>query len=144
MLLGGFRNATVTLTNPARLLTLHKDDFDLLMCPLLVAEIGAGQARNLVEQGEADWLDCRYDIEYDEAHIPGARNLPLDRLCELGATLDPTRLVIVYCRSGRRSAAGAFLLRERGFKAYSLTGGVRDWPYALEGDSIETTAVMNA
>jgi hypothetical protein len=29
----------------------------------------------------------------------------------------------------------AYLLRERGIKAYSLKGGVRDWPYALEGDA---------
>jgi CRP-like cAMP-binding protein len=138
LLLGGFRNASVTFTSPGRLLVLAKDDFDQLMRPLLVAEISAGQARNLVEQGEADWLDCRYDIEYDEAHIPGARHLPLDKLRELSATLDPNRSVIVYCRSGRRSAAGAFLLRERGFTAYSLTGGVRDWPYALEGESLGT------
>lgn len=144
LLLGGFRNATVTLATHARLLTLSKDDFDELMRPLLVAEIGVDQARNMVEHGAADWIDCRYDLEYDEAHIPGARNLPLDKLRELSATLDPSRPYIVYCRSGRRSAAGAFLLRERGLTAYSLTGGVRDWSYALEGVSVGTAAATSA
>lgn len=136
LLLGGFRNATVTFTSPSQLLVLGKDDFDELMRPLLVADISADQAKDMVEQGAAEWIDCRYDIEYDEAHIPGAKNLPLDKLRELADKLDPKRPYIVYCRSGRRSTAGAFLLRERGFTAYSLTGGVRDWPYALEGDAI--------
>lgn len=136
LLLGGFRNATVTFTSPSQLLVLDKDDFDELMRPLLVADISADQAKDMVEQGAAEWIDCRYDIEYDEAHIPGAQNLPLDKLRELAGKLDPKRPYIVYCRSGRRSNAGAFLLRERGFTAYSLTGGVRDWPYALEGDAI--------
>jgi len=140
LLLGGFRNATVTLTTPGRLLALSKDDFDQLIRSLLVAEIGAGQANNMVEQDAADLLDCRYDLEYDEAHIPGARHLPLDKLRELSAALDPKRPYIVYCRSGRRSAAGAFLLRQRGLTAYSLTGGVRDWPYALEGEAVGTSA----
>ena len=141
LLPGGFRNATVTLTTPARLLAFAKEDFDLLMRPLLVAEIGAQEAYSMVQRGEADWLDCRYDIEYDETRIPGATNTPLDKLRELAVTLDPDRPYIVYCRSGRRSAAGAFLLRERGLKAYSLIGGVRDWPYALEGETVGTTTV---
>lgn len=140
LLVGGFRNATVTFTSASQLLVLAKEDFDELMRPLLVADISADQAQNMVDQGAADWIDCRYDIEYDEAHIPGARNLPLDKLRELTANLDPKRPYIVYCRSGRRSTAGAFLLRERGFTAFSLTGGVRDWPYALAGESIESTA----
>jgi len=141
LLLGGFRNATVTLTAPARLLTFSKENFDLLMRPLLVAEIDAQEAYSMVQQGKADWLDCRYDIEYDETRIPGATNTPLDKLRELAASLDPNRPYIVYCRSGRRSAAGTFLLRERGLKAYSLIGGVRDWPYALEGEAVGTSTV---
>jgi len=136
LLLGGFRNATVTFTSPGRLLVLRKEDFDMLMRPLLVLEIAAEAALTMVQQGTADWLDCRYDMEYDEAHIPGAANAPLDKLRELAAGLDPNRPYIVYCRSGRRSVAGAFLLRERGFKAYSLIGGIRDWPYALEDESV--------
>lgn len=136
LLLGGFRNATVTFAGPGRLLSLRKADFDLLMRPLLVLEIAAEAALNMVQQGMADWLDCRYDMEYDEAHIPGAANLPLDKLRELAATLDPNRPYIVYCRSGRRSVVGAFLLRERGFRTYSLIGGIRDWPYALEDDTV--------
>lgn len=140
LLLGGFRNATVTFTTSGSLLVLHKSDFDQLMRPLLVTEIDADSAFKAVQHGTAVWLDCRYDMEHDESHIPGAVNLPLDKLRELSAGLDPGTTYIVYCRSGRRSAAGAYLLRERGLKACSLIGGVRDWPYALEGAAVESTA----
>ncbi|MCI0400965.1 MAG: rhodanese-like domain-containing protein [Gammaproteobacteria bacterium] len=38
--------------------------------------------------------------------------------------LDPRRKYIVYCDTGRRSSAAAFLLNQRGFNAYILKGGL--------------------
>ena len=56
-----------------------------------------------------------------------------DRLRREGVfTVDPQPRYIVYCRSGRRSRAAVFLLRERGVQAVSLTGGIREWPYEVE------------
>ena len=81
------------------------------------------------------WLDCRYDVEFEESHITSAAHAPLDLLRDQTATLDTNAAYIVYCRSGRRSTCAAYLLRERGFKAYSLSGGIRDWPYAVEGEA---------
>ena len=136
LLLGGFRNATINVITTGRLWTLSKENFASLLRPLMVAELDAAQAQAMVQRGDATWLDCRYDIEFDEAHIPGAALAPLDDLRAQIAKLDKDRTYIVYCRSGRRSACGAYLLRERGFRAYTLVGGVRDWPYALQGESI--------
>lgn len=143
LLIGGTRNATVTLLTVSQLLMLRKEDFDLLVRPLLVDEIDAARAMNLIQEGQASLLDCRYDIEFDEAHIPGAVNTPLDHLRDRVASLDPARQYIVCCRSGRRSAAAVFLLRERGIRAFSLIGGVRDWPYALEGEAADVATAAD-
>lgn len=132
LLLGGYRTATVTMLEDGCLLALDKDDFDALMKSEFVEEIDAPRAQALTAAGAARWLDCRYDVEFDEAHIPGAVHLPLDSLRDGAAGLRKDAVYIIYCRSGRRSGCAAFLLHERGFRVYSLTGGIRDWPYAVE------------
>lgn len=133
LLLEGNRTATVTMISPGRLLVLGKPDFDQLLKPGMVAEVDAAAARDLLERGAAKLIDCRYEMEYEEGRIPGAQLVPLDRLRREGVfTVDPQPRYIVYCRSGRRSRAAVFLLRERGVQAVSLTGGIRDWPYEVE------------
>lgn len=131
-----YRNATVTMLTPGRLLVLEKAAFDELLRPRLVQEIAPETALDLAQQGQARWLDCRYDLEYKESRIPGALHLPLDRLREDVSEIDPRTTYIVYCRSGRRSAAAVFLLRERNIKALSLAGGLREWPYELDGGPV--------
>lgn len=130
LLLDGCRNASVRMLTQGRIWTLFKTDFDTLVRPELVDTIQANEAKAMVAIGEAQWLDCRYEMEYSEHHIPGAYHLPLDQLRNQTKQLDPDKTHIVYCRSGRRSAAAAYLLRERGFKAYSLQGGIIDYPQA--------------
>lgn len=132
LLVDGFRNATVTMTVRGRLWVLGKADFDALVKPQIVAQVEAARAYAMVNRKEARWLDCRYDIEFEESHLAGALHLPLDRLRELAHTLDRQTPYIVYCRSGRRSTCAAYLLRERGYRTYSLTGGICEWPYAVE------------
>jgi len=134
LLLEGSRTATVKMISPGRLLALAKGDFDELLKPRMVAEVDAAAAHEMLQRGQAKLLDCRYEMEYDESHIPGALLVPLDRLRREGVfALDPEPLHIVYCRSGRRSKAAAFLLRERGIRALSLRGGIQNWPYELAG-----------
>lgn len=133
LLLGGYRTATVTMKTPGRLLVLTQADFDELLQPSMVEEVDAAQARSLVRDGQAVLLDCRHEMEYEESRIPGARLVPLDRLRREGVfTIDPEAAYVVYCRSGRRSRAAAFLLRERGIRASSMRGGIVDWPYEVE------------
>ncbi len=133
LLIGGFRNATVTMTAAGRLWALGKSDFESLVKPKLVTQIEPVRAYEMINRSEARWLDCRYDVEFDESRLPGALHVPLDHLRERVGDLNRDITYIVYCRSGRRSACAAYLLRERGFRAYSLAGGISDWPYALEG-----------
>ena len=134
LLLDGNRTATVRMATPERLLRLGKDDFDALLKPRMVEEIDADRAHEMLASGAARLLDCRYPAEFEEVRIPGAQLLPLDSLRRQGVfTLDPEPTYIVDCRSGRRSSAAAFLLQERGMRALSLSGGIRDWPYAVDG-----------
>lgn len=133
LLLGGTRTATVRMISPGRLLVLSKDDFDELLKPRMVEEVSAEQAHELLRRGEARLLDCRYDMEYEESRIPGAQLVPLGGLRREGVfTIDPEPTYIVYCRSGRRSMAATFLLQERGIRALSLAGGIKNWPYEVD------------
>jgi rhodanese-related sulfurtransferase/mannose-6-phosphate isomerase-like protein (cupin superfamily) len=133
LLVEGNRTATVRMTTPGRLLVLTKADFDALLKPQMVGVIAAEQAHEMLKRGQARLIDCRYDMEFEESRIPGAQHVPLDRLRrEAVFWIDPDPSYIVYCRSGRRSSAAAFLLRERGIRALSLTGGIRDWPFEVD------------
>lgn len=135
LLVDGFRNASVIMREPGQAWALDKQDFDALIRPELVEGIYAPTARDLVSYGKAEWLDCRYEMEYAEKRIPGATLLPLDRVRTDIDRLDRAQTYIVYCRSGRRSTCAAYLLRERGIRAYSLSGGIQAWPYETEGDA---------
>ena len=137
LLLEGNRTATVKMITPGRLLVLSKTDFDQLLKPAMVDTVDPEQAQGMLESGVAKLLDCRYDTEYGESRIPGAHWVPLDKLRRQGVfAIDPEPTYIVYCRSGRRSSAAAFLLRERGIHALSLVGGIRDWPYEVDSSPL--------
>jgi len=132
LLQNAYRNATVKMNTPGRLLVLCKADFDELLKPVMVEEVNAEAAHTMLAGGSARLLDCRYDMEFEESRIPGAKLVPLDKLREGASFIDPEASYIVYCRSGRRSKAAAFLLNERGIKAASLSGGIKDWPYEVD------------
>jgi CRP-like cAMP-binding protein len=137
LLQGGYRNATVRMATPGRLRKLSKTDFDRLLKEPMAREIGAEEARQMIESGSAILLDCRYDLEIRESRIPGARALPLDQIRNLSHRLEPGPSYLVYCRNGQRSRVAAFLLKERGLEAVSVTGGIADWPYDIDLGPIE-------
>lgn len=75
-------------------------------------------------------LDVRTIEEFEEAHIPGAVNIPLDELEDRAAEVPADKPIIVVCRTGRRSIFGAEILRYAGFKnidIYNLEGGTVAW-----------------
>jgi|APLak6261659701_1056019.scaffolds.fasta_scaffold09230_3 rhodanese-related sulfurtransferase len=82
-------------------------------------------------------LDVRSAAEFDEGHIPGAINVPHDVLGERIAELGPAgeRDVVVYCRSGRRSAIALEALKGAGFsRLFHLEGDYLRW--SEEGRSV--------
>lgn len=117
------RNASVIMKTDGVLFRLAKPDFiELLRAPLLHAVDRQEAEAKLA--GGACWLDVRYAAEFAENGLPGALNVPLSEIRTAFGLLDSAREYIVYCRSGRRSSAAAFLLAQRGFKAYWLRGGL--------------------
>jgi rhodanese-related sulfurtransferase len=132
LLRGGFRNATVRMSKPGSLLRLAVGDFERLLASHFVNEIDADAAHALLERKQADLLDCRYDDEHETWRIPGSRLLPLDTIRREAKHLDRKRQYLVYCTSGRRSRAASFLLRQLGFNATSVRGGIAHWPYEYE------------
>ncbi|MCB1735741.1 MAG: cyclic nucleotide-binding domain-containing protein [Gammaproteobacteria bacterium] len=117
------RNATVTMLTDGELMRLAKADFDSLLKAPSIETLNLEQARKKTTEG-ARWLDVRLPSEFAKARVKGALNVPLFYLRKKSAELDPDVPYIVYCDSGRRSSAGAYLLKERGFEAYVLEGGL--------------------
>jgi len=117
------RNATVVVTVDGDLLRLGKKDFNELLREPLLARIPLEEARRKVEAG-AVWLDVRYPSEYQYDKLPGAINVPLNEVRNMFAVLDRSREYVVYCQSGRRSSAAAFLFAQRGFRVSLLDGGL--------------------
>lgn len=127
------RNATVRMATAGRVLRLAKADFDLLLKNQLLHEIDPEDARRQLQRNEASLVDCRFEEEWELWRIKNARLIPLDVIRERASGLDKSRKYIVYCRTGRRSRAAAFLMRQAGLQALSLRGGIAAWPYELEG-----------
>jgi len=118
------RNATVTMKTDGQLLRLKKQDFVELLKAPIVNTVGIIEAKAKVDNG-AEWLDVRFASEYSYHHIEGAINAPLHELRSFISQLDNTKEYIVYCQTGRRSSAAAFILAQYGFKAVVLEGGTR-------------------
>jgi CRP-like cAMP-binding protein len=118
------RNATVTMVKPGRLMRLAKAAFDDVMKPPAVAWLTPAKASIMVRQG-AQVLDVRMPEEFAQGAIKGAVNAPLYVLREdAAAKLNKKNKVVVYCNTGERSAAAAFILSKIGFDAYALQGGL--------------------
>jgi rhodanese-related sulfurtransferase len=83
--------------------------------------------------GDAQLLDVRTKEEWDEGHLKGATLATVTEdgfFDKANAALDPKKAVVVYCRSGRRSAMAAGQLRAAGFNVYDLAGGIIAWQAA--------------
>jgi len=117
------RNATVTMKSDGVLLRLDKKDFISLLREPLLMRVSMEDARQKVVNG-AQWLDVRYPSEHQYDKFPGAMNIPLSEIRNAFGILDIGREYVVYCQSERRSSAAAFLLAQRGYKAYLLQGGL--------------------
>ena len=117
------RNATVTMLSDGILMRLNKKDFRELMNEPLLQWVSNDQAREIIAKG-GRWLDVRLPSEHQNLSIDGSLNIPLYFIRLKLSALDRNIPYIVYCDTGRRSSAAAYILVERGFDAYVLTGGL--------------------
>lgn len=77
-------------------------------------------------------LDVREDWETALCRLENATRIPIEEI-ELRTTeLDPADEIVVYCHHGVRSAAVVNFLRQQGFKAVNLAGGLDAWASSID------------
>ena len=98
-----------------------------LQAQKFIGKVAPEEAHRLVESG-AKLIDVRTPGEYSDGHIEGAKNLPLQsldsRMSEIG---DKSGTVVVYCRSGVRSASAKRMLEGAGFTDVHDLGAMSRW-----------------
>lgn len=94
-----------------------------------VPELAPDEVLRLVEAGGVQLVDVRTSLEFGGGHIEGAVSVPIidfpSRWRSLG--LDASRLVVTICLSAHRSIPAVRLLRQQGFDAKQLKGGMLAW-----------------
>lgn len=97
--------------------------------------ITAEEAKEIMDTEEGYViLDVREQDEYDAGHISGAILIPYTQIEAKANEMlpDKDQLILVYCRSGRRSKIAAEALAELGYTNIKEFGGIIDWPYEVE------------
>lgn len=86
----------------------------------------------LMKKGDVQLLDVRPEDEFALAHLPGALNIPLEKLKKKLSVLDPDKVVIAYCRGPFcvLSFETVALLRKKGFNVRRLEDGLPEWKAA--------------
>jgi len=97
-------------------------------------ELDATRARELIASDGGQALDLRDLDDWGKAHIAGAVRVEDDDVEGALASLSEDRPVVVVCADGKRSTQVAADLRERGFHAAVLKGGMKSW----SGDGLPT------
>lgn len=101
--------------------------------------VSVAEAREMIEKGEVFVLDVRTPAEFNASYIEGATLIPLEN--GYGSNLGPDRLlearvnevpkgekILVYCRTGRRSASASRILVDAGHsEVYNMAGGINAW-----------------
>ena len=100
-------------------------------------QIGGAEAKALMDS-ESGYIiiDARTQEEYDQGHIPGAILIPEYEIADRAEKElpDKNQLILVYCRSGRRSKIAAEELVKLGYTNVKEFGGIIDWEYETVRD----------
>ena len=97
-------------------------------------QITPEEAKKIMDSGEEHIiLDTREEDEFDEGHITNAILIPYTEIENKAEEMlpDKDKLILVYCRSGRRSKIAAENLVKLGYTNVKEFGGIIDWPYEV-------------
>ena len=102
----------------------------------MIQKIEPAAAIRLLDAKKAQAVDVREPDEYAVGHIRGAKLLPLGEVLSRAAEVLPDKnaLWLVYCRTGRRSAAAVQKLEALGYTHLRDLGGILSLPNKSEGD----------
>ena len=120
----------------------------VMLCALMLAGCAGSQIQNNtyrqvsmdrakeMMESESDYiiLDVRRPDEYSAGHIPGAINVANESIgtARIPELPDKDQLILVYCRSGRRSKEAAEKLVKLGYTNVVEFGGILDWSGDIE------------
>ena len=91
-------------------------------------DVTTEKAYDMIKQQEIVVLDVRTQEKFNSGYIPGTLLIPLSELESRLDELNPSDHILVYCRSGHRSAEAASLLAANGFtRVYNMVGGILQW-----------------
>ena len=105
--------------------------------PVQYRKISAADAKARIDSGDdIIILDVRTQEEFNEGHIPGAILIPNETILDEQPALLPDldAEILIYCRSGNRSAQAANKLIAMGYTDVVDFGGIIDWPYEIVTD----------
>jgi len=88
------------------------------------------QVATMLEQDDIQLIDVRTAPEHEAGHIAGGRWIELTDLPAQAGTIDRDRPVVFYCRSGARSGMATEALRQAGYDAHNMIGGLLEWDAA--------------
>ena len=89
--------------------------------------VTGSEARSLVESG-AQLVDVRTPNEFNNGHIPGAVNIPVQELeSRMGELQSKNQPIVLYCRSGVRSSRAASMLKSAGYTEVHDLGPMSRW-----------------
>ncbi|PWB50384.1 MAG: rhodanese-like domain-containing protein [Candidatus Methanoperedenaceae archaeon] len=96
-------------------------------------DISVQEGKGMIDRGEVFILDVRTQEEYASGHINGStllavQDIPEQELAEKSKEIPKDRKILVYCKSGRRSAQASAILARNGFtEVYNMKGGITEW-----------------
>jgi rhodanese-related sulfurtransferase len=96
----------------------------------LPVTIDVTTANDLRGRDDVILLDVREDYEFNNGHVPGAAWIPLGELPNRLDELPKDKTIVAVCRSGNRSGQATELLRQQGFDAHNMQGGMLAWQAA--------------
>ena len=96
-----------------------------------VEKITPEQAKQMMDQEEVIIVDVRSEEEYAQGHILHSLNVPLDQITDMKNYANVDDTLLVYCRSGNRSAQASEQLIKNGFIHVYDFGGIMEWPYDI-------------
>ncbi|MFT5175785.1 MAG: CRP-like cAMP-binding protein/rhodanese-related sulfurtransferase, partial [Gammaproteobacteria bacterium] len=123
------RNASVRMASDGMLMRLPKLAFEELVSNPTLKAVPWSEASKLANEG-AVWVDVRFADEHQADGLEGSINAPLNALRQQVSTFNHDARYIVYCDSGARSSAGAFIMVRLGFDTCYLAGGLEHCPRA--------------
>lgn len=121
------RNATCRVLAKTTVLVLNKNDFNMTVKASFLDNIFPEEIALETYLEDYVIIDARVPAEYEEEHIKGAINIPVEILRHKCVDFDKSKKYITYCLNDARGMVAAFLLKNRGFSAKCLRGGVSGW-----------------